>query len=388
MSDAVVADPLSTLADMSTPVDPYPVYTRLRETNPVYWSDLIGSWVLTRFDDCVSVLRDSARFASDWRRIGEEMPEPMLSIQSLDPPEHTRIRHFMVDAVRTLDHDALQRTVADHVRDRLNRLRSEDDFDYIAEFAAPLALDTITAVLGVPPLDHGWFLPISQTIVDGMDAGIWPETAAPAVAARAELADYAAGWLTNPPREGLVGYVAANAADSGIPRPVLLNTLRTVLHAGFESAGRMLGNGLVALLADRGALTRLTHSDISRAVEELVRFDAPVQADARACVVQTRIGGTVIAPGDPVTMLLGAANRDPARFHDPDALDFMRHPNPHLGFGRGAHSCLGQSLAVLQAQVVFGTLASECPGIRAVSPPVFRRNLTLRGVSRFQVSIN
>jgi cytochrome P450 len=388
VSEAVAADPLATLADMSTPIDPYPVYTRLRETNPVYWSDLIDSWVLTRYDDCVSVLRDSERFASDWRRIGEEMPEPMLSIQSLDPPEHTRIRHFMVDAVRTIDLPALRRMIADHVRDRLNRLRTEEEFDYIAEFAAPLALDTITAVLGVPPLDSGWFLSVSQTIVDGMDAGIWPETAAPALTARAELADYAEGWLANPPKEGLVGYVAANAADSGIPRPVLLNTLRTVLHAGFESASRMLGNGMVALLADRGALTRLTHSDISRAVEELARFDAPVQADARACVVQTRIGDSVIAPGDPVTMLLGAANRDPARFHDPDTLDLTRHPNPHLSFGRGTHSCLGQSLAVLQAQAVFGALVAECPTIRAVSPPVFRRNLTLRGVSRFQVSVN
>jgi cytochrome P450 len=388
VSEAVTADLLATLADMSTPVDPYPVYARLRETNPVYWSDLIGSWVLTRYDDCVSVLRDPARFASDWRRIGEAMPVPMLSIQSLDPPEHTRIRHFMVDAVRTIDLDALRRLVADHVRDRINKLRAESDFDYITEFAAPLALDTITAVLGVPPLDAAWFLPLSQTIVDGMDAGIWPETAAPALAARAELADYAEGWLTNPPQEGLVGYVAANAADSGIPRAVLLNTLRTVLHAGFESASRMLGNGMVALLADRGALTRLTHGDISRAVEELARFDAPVQADARACVVRTRLGGNDIMPGDPVTMLLGAANRDPARFHDPDTLDLSRHPNPHLSFGRGTHACLGQPLAVLQAQAVFGTLVTECPRIRAVSPPVFRRNLTLRGVRRFQMSIN
>ena len=388
VSDAVTADPLSTLADLSKPVDPYPVYERLRETNPVYWSELIDSWVLTRYDDCVAVLRDSARFASDWRRIGEEMPEPMLSIQSLDPPEHTRIRHFMVDAVRALDHQTLQRRIADNVRGRLDGLRGRDSFDYVAEFASPLALDTVTAVLGVPPLDPDWFLPVSQTIVDGMDAGIWPGTAAPAVAARAELADYVAGWLTNPPTEGLVGYVAANSAGSGIPRPVLLNTLRTVLHAGFESAGRMLGNGLAALLAERGTLTRLAQSDVSRAVEEIARFDAPVQADARACVVETRIGDTVIAPGDPVTMLLGAANRDPARFHDPDALDFRRHPNPHLSFGRGAHSCLGQPLAVLQAQVVFGALATECPGIRAVSPPVFRHNLTLRGMRRFQVSIN
>jgi len=223
-----------------------------------------------------------------------------------------------------------------------------------------------------------------------MDAGIWPEKGPPAIAARAELAELTAGWLTNAAKgaaDGLVGYVAANAADSGIPRPVLLNTLRAVLHAGFESAGRLLGNGMVALLRDPGALTRLAHGDLSLAVEELIRFDAPVQADARACVLETRIGEQVMAPGDPVTMLLGAANRDPSRFHDPDTLDLARHPNPHLGFGRGAHSCLGQSLATLEARVVFGTLATEYPQLRAVGDPVHRRNLTLRGVAGFNVCI-
>ncbi|GAA2083042.1 cytochrome P450 [Actinomadura alba] len=388
MTGALAADPISALAETPGLLDPYPVYARLRESDPVYWSDRIESWVLTRYDDCVSVLRDPASFASDWRRIGERIPEPMLSIQSLDPPAHTHIRHLMVDAVRALDQRALERTIADQVRARADRLRGRSGSDYVAEFAEPLALETITAVLGVPPLEPAWFLPISQAIVDGMDAGVWPETGAPAVAARAELAELAAGWLADPPKEGLVGYVAAHAADSGIPRPVLLNTLRAVLHAGFESAGRLLGNGLLALLAERDALTWLAQSDLSRAVDELVRFDAPVQADGRACVVETRIGEQVIAAGDPVTMLLGAANRDPSRFPDPDMLDFARHPNQHLGFGRGAHSCLGQSLAILQARVVFGILAAEYPGIRTVSEPVHRRNLTLRGLAELHISIN
>jgi len=386
----LVADPILALAEVPALGDPYSIYARLRESHPVYWSDVLGSWVLTRYDDCVSVLRDPRSLASDWRRIGEEVPEPMLSIQTLDPPVHTRLRHFLVNGIRTLNHRALERRIADQVRAWAERLRGRPDFNYVAELAAPVALDTITTFLGVPPLDLAWFLPVSQAIVDGMDAGIWPEKGPPAIAARAELAELTAGWLTNAAKgaaDGLVGYVAANAADSGIPRPVLLNTLRAVLHAGFESAGRLLGNGMVALLRDPGALTRLAHGDLSLAVEELIRFDAPVQADARACVLETRIGEQVMAPGDPVTMLLGAANRDPSRFHDPDTLDLARHPNPHLGFGRGAHSCLGQSLATLEARVVFGTLAAEYPQLRAVGDPVHRRNLTLRGVAGFNVCI-
>jgi cytochrome P450 len=387
VSGALAADPITTLAELSTPHDPYPVYARLRAASPVYWSDFLDSWVITGYDECLAVLRDSTSFASDWRRIGEDTPEPLLSIQSLDPPAHTRIRHFMVEAVRSLDHTGLEHEIRERVRTRLEALRGRT-FDYVTEFAAPLALDTITRILGIPRLDPVWFLPVSQAIVDGMDAGVWPETGPPSVAARARLAELAAGWLDDPPTDGLVGYVAARADGSGIPRQVLLNTLRAVLHAGFESAGRLLGNGLVALLADEGAMARLAAADRTRAVEELVRFDAPVQADSRACVVETRIGEQSIAPGNPVTMLLGAANRDPSRFAEPDTLDFTRHPNPHLGFGRGAHSCLGQPLAIIQARAVFGTLATEYPEIRAVRPPVYRRNLTLRGLAKFDVAIH
>lgn len=388
MSETMAADPIALLAELPAPRDPYPVYALLRETSPVCWSDLIGSWVLARYEDCAAVLHDPSKFASDWRRIGEEIPEPMLSVQLLDPPEHTGIRHLLVDAVRELDYASLERRIAAEVHVRLEKLRGQGPFDYTAEFAAPLALSTITAVLGCPPVDPAWFFPISQTIVDGMDAGIWPETDEPAVQARAELAGLTGTWLTYPRTEGMVGHIAARAADCGIARPVLLNSLRAVLHAGFESAGRLLGNGLAGLLAEPGALARLAHSDPVQAVEEIVRFAAPVQADGRACLAETRIGDCVVAPGDPVTILLGSANRDFSRFARPDTLDFARSPNPHLGFGRGAHSCLGRALAVLQARVVFSTIATEYPQIQAVGEPVYRRNLTLRGIATFDICID
>ncbi|MBA9007935.1 cytochrome P450 [Thermomonospora cellulosilytica] len=379
---------MSELVEASPGRDPHPLYSRLRADHPVHWSELLGSWVLTRHEDCTSVLRDSRSFASDWRRIGEDVPEPMLSIQTVDPPEHTGIRHFLVDAVRAIDHRALEETIARQVDARLKDLGARDGFDFVADFAEPVALHTVTAFLGVPPIDLDWFRPVSQAIVDGMDAGIWPEKAGPAVRARALLAEMSADWLADPPGGGLVGYVAAHEAGSGISRPVLLNTLRAVLHAGYESAGRLLTGGMAALLAEPDALPLLARGDLARAVEEIVRFVSPVQADGRACVIETTIGGHTIKAGDPVTMLLGAANRDPSRFAEPDALDFSRHPNPHLGFGRGAHSCLGQSLATLQARIVFGTIAAEHPGIHATGRAVWRGNLTLRGVARLPVSLS
>ncbi|MFI0411695.1 cytochrome P450 [Actinomadura sp. 3N508] len=387
MSEAPVADPAALLAEPAALLDPYSLFGRLRESAPVYRSAFLDSWVVAGYDDCAAVLRDTESFASDWRRIGETVPEPLLSIQSLDPPEHTAIRHFMVDAVRGLDLGELRERIAGQVRPRAERLRAAGEFDCVSDLTAPLALDTITAVLGVPPIDAAWFLPVSQTIVDGMDAGIWPETAEPAVQARAELAEYTGRWLDDPPADGLVGHVAAKLSGSGIARPVLLNTLRAVLHAGFESAGRLLGNALVVLLDAPDTLERFARADPSLAVEELVRYVTPVQADGRACVRETRVGGQVIAPGEPVTLLLAAANRDPAKFTEPDELDFARHPNPHLGFGRGAHSCLGQSLATLQARIVLGLLATEFPGIRLAGEPVYHRNLTLRGVARLKVHL-
>lgn len=389
-SPGPASDPLTILGEPATLRDPYPVYAQMRACDPVYWSDLLGSWVLTRYGDCVTVLRDTGRFASDWRRAGEAIAPPMLSIQTLDPPEHTRIRHLMAAAFRSLDLAALNRMTAANADRLIALLRGRDHVDFVSEFAASLALDTIVTVLGVPRPDPDWFLPISQAIVDGMDAGIWPQTHAPAVAARQRLADLAAGWFADPPREGLVGYLAVHGPDSGVPMPVLMNSTRAVLHAGFESAGRLLGNALAALLSRPKALRRLLEypAGISRAVEELVRFDPPVQADARACVSEASLGGHVIHAGDPVTLLLGAANRDPGRFAAPDILDLGRDPNPHLGFGRGAHACLGQAVATAQAKVVFATLAAQCRDIHVLSEPVRRRNLTLRGLHRFDIAIS
>jgi cytochrome P450 len=383
-------DPITLLAEPATLRDPYPAYERMRAADPVYWSDVLGSWVLTGYDDCVMVLRDTRRFASDWRRVGETIAPPMLSIQTLDPPEHTRVRHLMVAALHTLDLAALNRATAANASRLIALLRGRDHVDFVSEFAASLALDTIVTVLGVRRPDPDWFLPISQAIVDGMDAGLWPQTHAPAVAARARLADLAESWLADPPQGGLVGYLATHGPDSGVAVPVLRNSIRTVLHAGFESAGRLLGNSLAALLSRPRALRRLLEypAGISRAVEELARFDAPVQADARACVVETSLRGHVIRFGDPVTLLFGAANRDPGRFAAPDTLDLRRAPNPHLSFGRGAHACLGQAVATAQAKVVFTTLAAECRDIHSLAEPVHRRNLTLRGLHRFDIAIS
>ncbi|MFD9339078.1 cytochrome P450 [Streptomyces sp. NPDC060028] len=345
---------------------------------------------MTRHSDCLSVLTDSARFASDWRRAGEDIPAPLLSVQTLDPPEHTAIRHLLLDGFRAQDRQALHDTMERQAADLLAELAQRPSFDFVGELAEPLALRFITAFLGVDAPDQAWFVPMSRTVVDGMDAGLWPEKHEPAVSARARLAEYAGGWLADPPKDGLIAYVAQHAesaAAAGVDRAVLRNSLRVVLHAGYESASRLLGNAAAALLTTPGALTAFRRAPLAAAVDELIRYDAPVQADARVCVTETELAGVTIRAGDPVTLLLGAANHDPLRFAHPTELRLDRAPNPHLGFGRGAHACLGASMAIRLAGSVFTTLARDYPDARAVAEPEHRRNLTLRGLDRFEVTL-
>lgn len=200
-----------------------------------------------------------------------------------------------------------------------------------------------------------------------------------------ELAALTASWLANPARHGIVGQLAEAGTQAGVAPEVVANSLRVLLHAGYASAAKLLGLTVAALLESADGLAGFRTADPKLAVEELVRYTSPVQATGRVCVTDTWLGETLLHAGQPVTLLLGAANHDPTRFPDPDALLLDRHPNPHLGFGRGAHSCLGSWLATAQARAALRALAERIPQLRAISAPRYRRSLTLRGLDSFEV---
>jgi cytochrome P450 len=381
------SDPVLALAEPGLLADPGPAYAWLLEHRPVFWHDGLKTLLVSRYVDGVMVLRDSAQFGSDYRRAGEDVPPASLSVQTLDAPEHTAIRHLLADAFRRLDYPALQDVITRSARDRLAVLADRPSFDFVTELAEPLAWSTILGILGVPEPDLSWFGPVADAIVDGMDAAVWPELAQPARAARAQLSALAGRWLTEAADGGVVAFAAAQAGRYGVDLTVLENTLRVLVHAGYTSASKLLSLGAATLLSQPGALLRLAGWPPGPAIEELVRYVSPVRAVARVCVVDTVIGGHPVAAGEVVTVLLGAANRDPARFADPGALRFDRAPNPHLGFGRGAHSCLGTALAALQARVLFAVLARHYPDARITAAPIFRRNLTLRGLRSMGVTL-
>jgi cytochrome P450 len=368
--------------------DPSSVYSGLHRDRPMFWHEGLQSWMVSRHDACRAVLRDSARFASDWRRIGGDLPPAAINIQSLDPPAHTPVRHLLLDAVRYVDDDAVVRELERQATGVLGALAQRSSFDVVTEFAEPVALSTTARLLGVPEPDLATFRPVADAITDGMDAGVWPQLAGPATAAKGELAALADGWLADTPPTGIVGHLARRADTCGIERSVLANTVRVALHAGFTSAAKLLSLGAWTLLSRPEGLSRFTAADPTAATDELVRFTSPVRAVARVCLVDTPLAGTTVRAGEVVTLLLGAANRDPVRFPDPDALQLDRTPNPHLGFGFGAHACLGSWLATLQAQVCFGILAAQHPEAHTTGRPAFRRNLTLRGLRHLPAALH
>lgn len=367
-------------------LDPYPIYREWHRQGPVRWDTDIDAWVVTGAAEGYTVLRENSVFCSDWRRIGETTPQSLLSIQTLDPPAHTGIRHAMVEGLKAVGAvDSLERVLAAEIDARLAELERRGTFDFVSLFAEPLALAAVTHLLGAPRVERDWFVPLSNTIVDGMDAALRPECYEPGVEARAQLTALAGEWLAAPPAGGLIAHLLRSTTTGALDRDVLLNSVRVILQAGFQTASRFLAFGMLTLLRLPRAERRPVTTEV--AVNELVRFDGPVHAESRGCVRETELGGQKIRSGEEVTVLLGAANRDPAVFDRPDTLVLDRTPNRHIGFGRGPHACLGAPFAVQLAKAAFAALTERYPDAELVSEPVPRPNITERGLYRLEVSL-
>ncbi|MGP9022783.1 cytochrome P450 [Streptomyces sp. BR1] len=380
-----MADPnILSLLDPAALLDPHPIYRRWHEQSSVLWDSDIEAWLVTGYEESFAALRDAENFCQDWRRVGVDTPPSLLSLQTLDPPEHTRIRHLMLEGFKAADPDRLERTVRRTLDELLATVAEQEPFDFVSKVAEPLTLRAVTHLLGVPEPDKDWFVPLSNTIVDGMDSSLRPECYEPGVAARAELTGLVGEWLKSPLPDGFTAHVVDRAPSAGVDHEVLLNSLRVVLQAGFQTASRFLVTGLLALLRIPPEQRVLVDND--KAVNELVRFAGPVHVESRACVHDTVLGDQKIRKGEIVSMFLGAANRDPKMFADPESLQWDRTPNRHLAFGRGPHACLGAQVAVQVARIAFGAIGHRYPNARLVSEPVPRPNVTEHGMHSLEIS--
>jgi pimeloyl-[acyl-carrier protein] synthase len=374
--------------------DPYPTYRRLRAEDPVHHSPL-GFWVLTRYDDVVAALRDprlakEAIAAFVAARFGAPVPAMGLSMLDRDPPDHTRLRSLVSKAFTPRVVEGLRPRIQQVVDGLLERVREAGSMDLIEEFAYPIPVNVICEMLGVPVEDHERFKGWSLDIARGLDSILLPpdsEVPKRSVASRNALADYfrelIAKRRASPRADLLSGLIAAEEAGDKLSENELLATCILLLIAGHETTVNLIGNGTLALLRHPDQLRRLRDNPalIGTAVEELLRFDGPVQRTARIPSEDVVIDGRKIAKGEMVMPFIGAADRDPAQFPDADRLDIGRTDNRHIAFGWGIHFCLGAPLARVEGQIAINTLVQRFPRLALASAtPEFRESLTLRGL--------
>jgi pimeloyl-[acyl-carrier protein] synthase len=374
--------------------DPYPTYRQLRAEDPVHHSPL-GFWVLTRYDDVVAALRDprlakEAIAAFVAARFGAPVPAMGLSMLDRDPPDHTRLRSLVSKAFTPRVVEGLRPRIQQIVDGLLERVSETGSMDLIEEFAYPIPVNVICEMLGVPVEDHERFKGWSLDIARGLDSILLPpdsEVPKRSVASRHALADYfrelIAKRRASPRADLLSGLIAAEEAGDKLSENELLATCILLLIAGHETTVNLIGNGTLALLRHPDQLRRLRDNPalIGGAVEELLRFDGPVQRTARIPSEDVVIDGRKIAKGEMVMPFIGAADRDPAQFPDPDRLDIGRTDNRHIAFGWGIHFCLGAPLARIEGQIAINTLVQRFPRLALASAtPEFRESLTLRGL--------
>jgi cytochrome P450 len=380
--------------------DPYPFYRWLRESEtPVFWDASGQRWVVTRHRDVVAALRDPALSAVRlWagpdadpqeRRVVELLRAQMLFA---DPPDHTRLRRLVSRTFTPRMIDRLRPAVTTFVDGLLDRVCGQGRMDVVRDLAMPLPVTVIAEMLGVPPRDRGllagWSLSFA-VLLD--DAVLTPEQSRNAVAGLAAFAAYLsdlAALRRREPREDLVSELVAGGGEH-LSHDELLANLVLLLAAGHFTTTHLLGNGILALLRHPGQWRLLCRepSLAPSAVQELLRYDPPVQFTERVVARPTTLGGRPVRTGDPVVLLLGAANRDPEVFPDPGRLDLRRSGAQHVAFGHGIHTCLGMALARMEAETALTRLAARLPGLRLAPGTVPEREegATFRGLRRLEV---
>jgi cytochrome P450 len=379
--------------------NPYPTYAKLRARDPVHWNFLGRSWVFSRYRDIEAILRDHGRFSNDSRNRPEVSQAQAAastpggpSLLFLDPPDHTRLRALVQQAFTPRAIEALTPRIRQIAAHLLDHIADPTAIEVMETLARPLPMIVMAELLGVPTQDLAQFQAWSHLRARVIEPTITARERQLAAQASDELDAYFLGLIAQrriEPRDDLISaLVAAEAAGDQLSHNELLVMLRLLLIAGNETTTNLIGNGLLALLRHPAQLhmLRLDPGLITGAVDELLRYDSPVQVLGRTAMQDLEIGGRPVRKGQGIVLLLGSANRDPEVFEHADRLDVRRQGPNILGFGRGIHHCLGAPLARLEARITFETLLQRFAEMHLLTPdPPFRDNIVLRGLEALPV---
>ena len=394
------APPSFDVRDPAFLADPYPAFRFLRANAPV-WKAPVGRWFLTRHEDATTILRDK-RFAKDlneptalMRRFGPTaMDEPSVvefshMMLMRDPPDHTRLRSLVTKAFAARRVEQLRIQIEAMVGEILDRVVPQGGMDVIRDLAFPVPMLVICALLGIPEADRASFVhkPAAGAALLNPTTPTRAELDAANVGTLASAAYFEALFeqRRREPGDDLISLMvqAEEAGDRLSPAELRANVV-LLFAAGHETTVNLIGNGVLSLLRhpDQWQALRDDPALVPNAIEEVLRYESPVQAVARTTMERVELGGVTLDKGETLVALVGAANRDPAVFADPDRLDVTRKDARSLSFGGGIHFCLGAQLARLEAEAVFGALLRRVPDMRLpeIDKPQWRDNFTLRGL--------
>jgi len=393
--------------DLGFIADPYPVYAELRERAPVVLDRATNHWLVSRYEDVNTLLRDR-RFGRTYHHLAtdDEMGRPSApewhapfwhlvrsGILDMEPPDHTRVRRLVAKAFTPRMAEALRPHVQRLMDENVDTVAGAGEIDLIPSIAEPLPVAVIAQLLGIPDEDRHLLRPWSADICRMYELAPTEEDARIAIRACVEFSDYLrqlSRARRAEPREDLISGLA-QVVDEGerLTEDELIGTCVLLLNAGHEATVNVTGNGWWSLFRHPDQLRRLRSepSLVPRAIEELMRFDTPLQMFERWVLEDVEICGVEVPKGAELGLLFGSANHDPAVFERPDELDLGRDPNPHLAFGAGVHFCLGAPLARIELETSFATLLRRFPRMELVEEPAWKPNYIIRGLEALRVRV-
>lgn len=395
----------SALASEAFNENPYPVYQQMREAAPVYWSDAWGCWMLTRYQDITWTLQDYQTFTSLGRLTATmDLPEPLWEkveplvrhysqgLINVDPPDHTRMRKLVHMAFTPRAIRKMKVYVQDIVTGLIDARIERGEMDVIWDFSYPLPVTVIAAMMGIPAEDHAKFKAWSGEIVGFMatpkpSPEVLLKSQDALLAMQQYFRDIYAKRRQQPEDDLITALVQAELEGDKLSEEEMVSSCVTILIGGHETTTYLIANGLYALLQHPDEFRRLRDNlDLAEsATEEFLRYEGPFQRNRRIATRQVQIAGATIEKDQLIIQFLGAANRDPTQFPDPDTLDIRRSPNKHLAFGYGPHFCLGAPLARLEAPLAFRGLLARLKNMRLAHDNLEWNSALFRGLKSLPI---